>query len=48
MLQALAVVLAVTPAGVVTAFGLAPSACDERPIGDALVATDGFGCYLAN
>jgi hypothetical protein len=42
------VVLAVTPAGVVATFGLAPAACDERPIGDALVATDGFGCYLAD
>lgn len=42
------VALAVTPAGVVTAFGLAPAACDERPIGDALVAADRFGCYLAD
>jgi hypothetical protein len=40
--------LAVTPAGVVTAFGLAPAACDERPIGDALVAADRFACYLAD
>ena len=40
--------LAVTPTGVVTAFGLAPAAGDERPLGDALVAADRFGCYLAD
>jgi Transposase DDE domain len=42
------VALAVTPTGTVTAFGLAPAACDERPIGDALVAADRFGCYLTD
>jgi hypothetical protein len=42
------VALAVTPAGVVTAFGLAPAASDERPLGDVLVGADRFGCYLAD
>jgi hypothetical protein len=42
------VALAVTPAGVITAFGLAPAACDERPIGDALIATDRHDAYLAD
>jgi Transposase DDE domain len=40
--------LVVDPEGVVTAFGLAPAASDERPIGDALVASDGHGAYLAD
>ena len=34
--------LVVDPAGVITAFGLAPAASDERPIGDALVARDRY------
>ena len=34
------VALAVTPTGVITAFGLAPANCDERPIGEALIAAD--------
>jgi hypothetical protein len=34
--------------GVITAFGLAPAASDERPIGDALVASDRYGAYLAD
>jgi hypothetical protein len=42
------VALAVTPAGVISAFGLAPAACDERPIGDALIAADGHDAYLAD
>jgi hypothetical protein len=42
------VALAVTPTGVSTAFGLAPAACDERPIGDALIASDGHDAYLAD
>jgi hypothetical protein len=42
------VALAVTPTGVITAFGLAPAACDERPIGDALIAADGHDAYLAD
>ena len=42
------VALAVPPTGVITAFGLAPAACDERPIGDALIASDGHDVYLAD
>ncbi len=42
------VALVVDPAGVVTAFGLAPAASDERPIGDALVAQDRYDAYLAD
>jgi len=42
------VALAVTPKGVVTVFGLAPANCDERPIGEFLVACDGHGGYLAD
>ncbi len=42
------VALVVDPLGVVTAFGLAPAACDERPIGDALLAEDRYGGYLAD
>src|ERR671937_1055641 len=42
------VALSVTPAGVISAFGLAPAACDERPIGDALIAADGHDAYLAD
>jgi hypothetical protein len=40
--------LVVDPEGVITAFGLAPAASDERPIGDALVASDRYGAYLAD
>jgi hypothetical protein len=39
--------LVVDPDGVITAFGLAPAASDERPIGDALIASDRYGAYLA-
>jgi hypothetical protein len=42
------VALVVDPDGVITAFGLAPAASDERPIGDALVASDRYGAYLAD
>ena len=41
------VALVVDPQGVVSAFGLAPAASDERPIGEALVASDRYGAYLA-
>jgi transposase len=40
--------LVVDPEGVITAFGLAPAAYDERPIGEALVASDRYGAYLAD
>jgi hypothetical protein len=40
--------LVVDPEGVITAFGLAPAAHDERPIGEALVAPDHYGAYLAD
>ncbi len=40
--------LVVDPNGVVTAFGLAPAASDERPIGEALVADDHYDAYLAD
>ena len=42
------VALVVDPEGVVTAFGLAPAASDERPIGDALIASDRHDAYLAD
>jgi hypothetical protein len=42
------VALSVTPEGVVIAFGLAPANCDERPIGEFLVASDGHDSYLAD
>jgi hypothetical protein len=42
------VALVVDPDGVITAFGLAPAASDERPIGDALLASDRYGAYLAD
>jgi DDE family transposase len=38
----------VDPEGVLTAFGLAPAASDERPIGEALVASDRHESYLAD
>jgi hypothetical protein len=40
--------LVVDPNGVITAFGLAAASSDERPIGDALVASDRYGAYLAD
>src|SRR5215213_5982882 len=40
--------LVVDPNGVITAFGVAPAAYDERPIGEALVAFDRYGTYLAD
>lgn len=42
------VALSVTPQGVITAFGLAPANCDERPIGEFLVSSDGNNAYLAD
>jgi hypothetical protein len=42
------VALVVDPQGVVSAFGLAPAASDERPIGDALVDSDRYEAYLAD
>ncbi len=42
------VALVVDPKGVVAAFGLAPAASDERPIGDALIASDRHEAYLAD
>src|SRR5829696_9192569 len=42
------VALVVDPDGVITAFGLAPPASDDRPIGDALLASDRYGAYLAD
>jgi hypothetical protein len=40
--------LVVDPKGVVSAFGLAPAASDERPIGEALIAEDLHEAYLAD
>jgi hypothetical protein len=42
------VALVVDPEGVITAFGLASAASDERPIGEALIASDLYGAYLAD
>ena len=42
------VALVVDPQGVVSAFGLAEAASDERPIGDALLAEDRHEVYLAD
>jgi len=42
------VALVVDPEGVITAFGLAPASSDERPIGEALVASDRHEAYLAD
>jgi hypothetical protein len=42
------VALVIDPAGVVRVFGLAPANCDERPIGDALIAEDRYSAYLAD
>ena len=42
------VALVVDPQGVVSTFGLAEAASDERPIGDALLASDRHEVYLAD
>jgi hypothetical protein len=42
------VALVVDPKGVVSAFGLAAAASDERPIGEALIASDRHEAYLAD
>jgi len=42
------VALSVTSEGVITAFGLAPANCDERPIGEFLVTSDGHDAFLAD
>jgi hypothetical protein len=42
------VALVVSLEGVVTAFFLAPAACDERPIGEVLIAEDRHDAYLAD
>jgi hypothetical protein len=42
------VALVVDPEGVITAFGLAAAASDERPIEDALIASDSYDAYLAD
>jgi hypothetical protein len=42
------VALVVDPDGVITAFGLAPAASDERPIGEGLIAEDLHEAYLAD
>jgi hypothetical protein len=42
------VALAVDPAGVITAFGLAPANRDERPIGDAVIGRERYPAYLAD
>jgi hypothetical protein len=39
------VALVVDPEGIITAFGLAPAAANERPIGDALLACDRYEAY---
>jgi hypothetical protein len=40
--------LVVDPEGVITAFGLAGAASEERPIGEALIACDRYDAYLAD
>jgi Transposase DDE domain len=42
------VALVVDPEGVVSTFGVAPAASDERPIGEALLAEDRHEAYLAD
>jgi hypothetical protein len=42
------VALVSDPKGVVTLFGVASAACEERPIGEALVAEDRHEGYLAD
>jgi hypothetical protein len=40
--------LVVDPNGVITTFGLAEASSDERPIGEALIASDRHEAYLAD
>jgi hypothetical protein len=47
-LRVLKVALVVDPKGVVSAFFLAPASSDERPIGEALIASDHHEAYLAD
>lgn len=42
------VALSVSPEGVIMSFGLAEANCDERPVGEFLVQTDGHDTYLAD
>ncbi len=42
------VALVVSPEGVITAFGLASAASDERPIAEFLIASDRYESYLAD
>jgi hypothetical protein len=42
------VALSVSPEGVISAFGLAEAASDERPIGDFLISEDGYEAFLAD
>ena len=42
------VVLTVSPEGVITAFGVAEAASDERPIGDWIIRQDRHDIYLAD
>jgi len=42
------VALSVSPESVITAFALAEANADERPIGEFLVASDGYDAYLAD
>jgi hypothetical protein len=42
------VALSVSAGSVVSAFGLAPANCDERPTGDFLLGEDGHGGFLAD
>ena len=42
------VALVVSPEGVITAFGLASAASDERPIAEYMIASDRYESYLAD
>ncbi len=42
------VALVVSPEGIITAFGLASAASDERPIAEFLIASDRYESYLAD
>ena len=42
------VALSVSPEGSVTTFGLASANCDERPIGEFIVASDAHDTFLAD
>ena len=42
------VALSVSPESVVTAFGLAPANCDEHPIGEFLISSDGHDAFLTD